>query len=64
MGDDREQHAQWLDDVQTAARVQSGGITLSEFEEGFVESIAERLGANRSLTERQAEVLKSIWDRI
>ena len=61
MPDDEEM----LGDVETAARVQSGGITLSEKEEGFVHSLREQFDEGRvSLTGPQRDWLKAIWDRI
>lgn len=56
--------AEMLDDVQTASRVQTGGITLSEKEEGFIESIGEQMDEGRTLTTPQLDWLKDIWDRI
>lgn len=36
---------------------------LTEWEQGFVQSMRERLDARRSLTDRQAETLDRIWTR-
>lgn len=52
-----------VEDIRSADGV-SGGITLSEWEQEFVESIEDRLNSGKSLTPRQIEVLEGIWDRI
>lgn len=52
-----------LEDVRSADGVH-GGITLSEWEETFVESIEDRLNRSQSLTPKQSAALGRIWDRI
>lgn len=37
---------------------------LTEWEEGFIESISERLEEGRPLTQRQSETLHKIWDKV
>jgi hypothetical protein len=37
---------------------------LTEWEVNFIASLRERLDAGNKLTERQAEVLDRIWERI
>jgi hypothetical protein len=37
---------------------------LSEWEAGFIESITEALHNGKSLTERQEEILNSIWEKV
>ncbi len=56
-------HEVMIEDIRSADGVQ-GGITLSQWEGEFVESIESRLGDGKSLTEKQAEALEKIWDRI
>ncbi len=52
-----------LEDVRSADGV-SGGITLDEWEEGFVDSIEDWINNGRSLTPGQLASLEKIWDRI
>lgn len=42
----------------------SGDIELNDWEEEFLDSIEERLENGRNLSERQAETLEKIWNRI
>jgi len=56
-------HEVMIEDIRGADGVH-GGITLSQWEAEFVESIDSRLGDGRSLTDKQAETLEKIWDRI
>jgi hypothetical protein len=37
---------------------------LSDWERGFIASLAEQRGAGRTLSERQEEGLTAIWDRV
>lgn len=37
---------------------------LTEWEQGFIRRLHERLDAGRDLTDRQAEVLDAIWERV
>lgn len=59
----QSKHGQWIEDIRAADGV-SGGITLSQWEQEFVDSVEGRLEAERTLTEKQAETLEKIWDRI
>ncbi len=52
-----------IEDIRSADGV-SGGITLDDWEEGFVDSIENRLNDDRSLTPGQLASLEKIWDRI
>ena len=52
-----------LEDIRSADGV-SGGITLSEWEGGFVDSIEDWLNRERTLTPKQKKRLEEIWDRI
>lgn len=56
-------HRQMVEDIRSAEGAM-GGITLSQWEAEFVESIEEQLGNKRSLTENQAEKLEQIWNRV
>ncbi len=58
------QSHEMLDDIDIAVSVQTGGITLSEWEEEFVESISNQLDEGRTLTDSQYEKLNQIWDRV
>lgn len=37
---------------------------LSDWERGFIDSIGRQLDAGRSLTDKQAESLDRIWERV
>ena len=37
---------------------------LTDWEQGFIQSLNERLGNNKGLTEKQAEKLEVIWERV
>ncbi len=37
---------------------------LTDWERSFIDSVKSRLTAGNSLTERQAETLENIWNRI
>jgi hypothetical protein len=56
-------HDQWVSDIRSADGAMEG-ISLTEWEEEFMESIEERLDDCESLTPKQAETLEAIWDRI
>ncbi len=55
--------AEMLEDIKNADGV-SGGVTLSEWEAEFVDSIDDWLNKGRTLTPKQGETLEKIWDRI
>lgn len=59
----KSRHEQWVEDIREADGVH-GGIKLSDWEQEFVESIEERLAEGKTLTDKQAEALEKIWDRI
>ena len=37
---------------------------LSEWEAGFIDSLSHHLAAGRALSDKQAEKLNAIWDRV
>lgn len=59
----KSKHEQWVEDINEANGVM-GGIKLSLWELGFIESIQGKLEGGHTLTEKQAETLEKIWDRI
>lgn len=61
MSDAREK----LEAVQTAAQIgkSRGGMDLTEWEERFIESIENQLNDERSLSEKQQEILDRLWDK-
>ena len=52
-----------LEDIRSAEGCVNG-ITLTQWEEEFVESLEDQLGRGRRLTEKQRDKLREIWDRI
>lgn len=60
----KTKHDDMIEDIRSAEGCVTGGITLSQWEQEFVENIEERLGGGRTLTEGQAEKLEQIWNRI
>lgn len=55
--------AEMIEDVRNVEGV-SGGITLTQKEEEFIESCEDRLGDDKSLTPPMRRWLTDIWDRI
>lgn len=55
--------AEMVQDIRDTDGV-SGGITLSEWESEFVDSIENQLHDERTLTQKQRDVIERIWDRI
>ena len=51
-------------DIRSATRAKSGGIRLSDWEQEFIDNVGKRILGLQGLTEKQAETLKAIWDRI
>lgn len=51
--------------IETATQVapRNGGLVLSEWEEGFLESIQGQLDNGRQLSEKQIDCLRKIWDK-
>lgn len=41
--------------------IERGGVNLTAWEEGFIESIRDQLTAGRELSEKQAEILERIY---
>ena len=37
---------------------------ISEWEQGFVDSVGSQLGRGRHLSQRQIETLEKIWERV
>ena len=37
---------------------------LSDWEAGFIDSIAQQIGRGKGLTEKQVEKLETIWERV
>lgn len=52
-----------LSDIEDANGV-SGGITLNQWEEEFIESVTDRLSEGRKLTETQMDKLVEIWEKV
>ena len=52
-----QDHQDWLDAIE------SKGVNLTVWEEEFIESIATKISAGRSLTENQADVLERIYSQ-
>lgn len=55
-----------LDDVESAKEVspKRGGLAISNWESEFIDSIREQFDDRGTLTEKQKNVLRKIWDRI
>jgi len=55
-----------LDDVESAREVapRRGGLAVSKWELDFIDSIREQFDDRGTLTEKQINVLRGIWDRI
>lgn len=60
----KSKHHEMVEDIRSAEGCVTGGITLSQWEQEFVENIEERLGEGRTLTEGQADKLDQIWTRV
>lgn len=60
----KTKHDEMVEDIRSAEGCVTGGITLSQWEQEFVENIEERLAEGRSLTEGQGNKLEDIWNRI
>ena len=43
--------------------VQPHGLNLTEWEEHFLESIDDQLSSDKSISQRQQEILKEIWEK-
>ena len=57
--------SEMLEAIETATSIapRNGGLELDDWEEGFVNSITERVDNEKSLSERQIESLTKIWDK-
>lgn len=58
-----EKYLVMIDEIREANGIVEG-ITLSQWEEEFLDSIEDRLGDGLHLTEKQHDKLQEIWDRI
>jgi len=54
---------QMIDDIHNVIGI-AGGIELDNWEEEFLDSLEDRLGEGKGLTEKQRNKLEEIWDRI
>lgn len=43
------------------SELQEAGLELSKWEEGFLESVADKLSKNWTLSERQIEILERLY---
>lgn len=50
-------------DTATSVAPRNGGLELNNWETDFIASITEWLDNGRTLTEKQTERLKEIWDK-
>lgn len=55
---DRDEQAQMVEDCEKRES------KLSDWERGFIDSIGRQLAAGRSLTDKQAERLDAIWEKV
>ncbi len=53
-----EEHRQMVEDCMARES------RMSEWEQEFMQSLAELLAAGRGLTDRQAKKLSDIWDKV
>lgn len=55
-----------LTDIEEAREIPArrGGLDLSSWEEDFIDSITEQINECGSLTQKQTDVVRKIWDRI
>lgn len=60
----KTRHDEMVEDIRSAEGCVTGGITLSQWEQEFVENIEARLADGRTLTEGQGHKLEDIWNRI
>lgn len=52
------------DDEQMIADCEARESRLTEWEQGFVQSLRDQVDRGRSLTDRQAETLERVWTRV
>lgn len=52
------EHEQLIEDCENREE------KLSDWERGFIDSIGKQLADGRALTEKQAETLEAIWERV
>ena len=53
-----EEHAQMVTDCENRES------KLTDWERGFIDSLSHQLAAGRALSEKQAESLDTIWERV
>ena len=60
-----EQIQQAFDDIETAMNIPAsrGGLSLTSWEEDFVESIGEQFEESGRISPKQCDVLQRIWKR-
>ena len=49
--------------LQMIADCEARESRLTEWEQGFIDSLSKQLERGRSLTEKQEEILNRIWDK-
>lgn len=59
---DKKRYLEMIQDIRNAAGTY-GADSLSEWEEGFIDSVEEQLASGRSLSEKQREKLEGIGDK-
>lgn len=52
------------DDEQMIADCEARESHLTEWEQGFVQSLRDQVDRGRALTDRQAETLERVWARV
>ena len=50
--------------MQMAEDCMSREHKMTEWEQGFISSIYDRLGTGKSLTDKQSEILDRIWEKV
>ena len=55
---DKEEHAQMIADCEARES------KLNDWERGFIDSVARRVGWGYGLTEKEIAVLDHIWERV
>jgi len=55
---DRDEH------IQMVADCEARESKLSDWERGFIDSVSRHLADGRSLSDKQAERLEAIWEKV
>jgi len=58
-GDGQKRMNEWKEQVDHVLHFGNG---LTAWEESFAESVSDQLAQGRPLTERQAEILRQLWE--